>query len=50
LKWAFYIVVVLLVLALVKRFPYHGFVKTHRWIALVYLALAWHSAMLVKLD
>ena len=49
-EWAFYALVVLLVLALIKRFPYHWFVKTHKWIAVAYLALAYHSAVLVKLQ
>jgi len=47
-EWAFYILVVFLALALIKRFPYHLFQKTHRWVALVYLALAYHSVVLTK--
>ena len=49
-EWAFYAVVVLIALALWKRFPYHLFVKTHRWIAAVYLVLAYHSLVLTKGD
>ncbi len=49
-EWAFYAAVVLIVLALIKRFPYHWFVKTHKWIAVAYLALAYHSAVLIKVD
>lgn len=49
-EWAFYVVVVLIVLALVKRFTYHWFVKTHKWIAAAYLALAYHSAVLIKAE
>lgn len=49
-EWAFYAAVVLIVLALVKRFPYHWFVKTHKWIAVAYLALAYHSAVLTKVE
>ncbi|HJV28598.1 MAG TPA: ferric reductase-like transmembrane domain-containing protein [Aromatoleum sp.] len=49
-EWAFYAAVVLIVLALIKRFPYHWFVKTHKWIAVAYLALAYHSAVLIKID
>lgn len=49
-EWAFYAAVVLIVLALIKRFPYHWFVKTHKWIAVAYLALAYHSAVLAKVD
>ena len=46
-EWAFYFAVVLIVLALVKRFPYRLFVKTHRLLALVYLALVFHSVVLM---
>ena len=49
-EWVFYVAVVLIVLALVKRFPYHLFVKTHKWLAAAYLALAYHSAVLTKFD
>lgn len=45
-EWAFYAAAILLVLALVKRFPYHWFFKTHRWLALVYLVLVLHSVVL----
>ncbi|BAE52139.1 ferredoxin reductase family protein [Paramagnetospirillum magneticum] len=47
-EWVFYAAVTLIVLALVKRFPYHLFVKTHKWLAAAYLALAYHSAVLTK--
>lgn len=49
-EWAFYVAVVLIVLALARRFPYHWFVKTHKWIAVAYLALAYHSAVLTKME
>ncbi|MFM9917230.1 MAG: ferric reductase-like transmembrane domain-containing protein [Rhizobacter sp.] len=49
-EWAFYAALVLMVLALVKRFPYHLFVKTHQWLAVAYLALACHSVVLAKFD
>ncbi|MCF8471069.1 MAG: ferric reductase-like transmembrane domain-containing protein [Parvibaculum sp.] len=49
-EWAFYAAVVLLVLALVKRFPYHLFTKTHKLMALVYLALVFHAVVLVNID
>ena len=49
-EWAFYAAAVLIVLALVKRFPYHWFVQTHRLIALAYLALAYHTVVLMKAD
>ena len=40
--------VVLIVLALVKRFPYRHFFKTHRLLAIVYLFLVFHSVVLMK--
>ncbi|PXW94326.1 putative ferric reductase [Sphaerotilus hippei] len=46
-EYAFYAVVVLLALALIKRFPYKAFFRTHRWIAVVYLALVLHSVLLM---
>jgi len=45
-EWAFYAAAILIVLALVKRFPYRWFFKTHRWLALVYLALVVHAVVL----
>lgn len=47
-EWAFYIAVVLMVLALIKRFPYRRFLQTHRFLALTYLALVFHSVVLLK--
>ncbi|WP_022962858.1 ferredoxin reductase family protein [Halopseudomonas pelagia] len=47
-EWAFYIVAVLIILALVKTFPYHLFRKTHKLLALVFLPLAWHSFILME--
>jgi predicted ferric reductase len=47
-EWAFYVSVVLIVLALLKRFPYHLFARTHKWLALAFVALAWHSAILAR--
>lgn len=49
-EWAFYIAAVLMVLALVKRFPYRRFFQTHRILALTYLALVAHSVLLLKFD
>ena len=46
-EWAFYAAVVLIVLALVKRFPYRLFFKTHRVLAVVYLFLVVHSVVLM---
>ena len=45
-EWAFYAAVALIVIALVKRFPYRLFFKTHRLLALAYLALVFHSVLL----
>lgn len=47
-EWAFYAAVVLIVLALVKRFPYRHFFKTHRVLAIVYLFLVFHTVVLMK--
>ena len=47
-EWAFYAVIVLIALALLKRFPYRWFFKTHRLLAVVYLVLAFHSMVLMK--
>jgi len=49
-EWAFYAAIVLIALALWKRFPYHLFAKTHKWIAVAYLVLAYHSLILLKFD
>lgn len=47
-EWAFYAVVALIAVALLKRFPYRLFFKTHRLMAIVYLVLAFHSVVLTK--
>ena len=49
-EWAFYAAALLMVLALVKRFPCRYFFKTHRLLAVAYLALVWHSVVLLKFD
>lgn len=46
----FKIFVVLVTLALVKRFPYRYFFKTHRLLAIVYLLLVVHSVLLMNFD
>ena len=46
-EWAFYAVVVLIALALIKRFPYRYFFQTHRLMAVVYLVLVFHSVVLM---
>ena len=47
-EWAFYAAAALITLALIKRFPYHLFVKTHKLLAVTYLLLAYHSLVLFK--
>ncbi len=46
-EWAFYLAAALIVLALIKRFPYRWFFTTHRWLAPVYLVLVAHSLLLM---
>lgn len=47
-EWAFYTVLLLIVLALVRIVPYRRFFQTHRLLAVAYLALVFHSVVLVK--
>lgn len=47
-EWAFYAAVVLIALALIKRFPYRLFFKTHRLLAVVYLVLVFHAVVLMN--
>lgn len=47
-EWAFYAVVILIALALIKRFPYRYFFQTHRLMAVVYLVLVFHSVVLMN--
>ena len=47
-EWAFYAAVILMVLALVKWFPYRLFFKTHRLLAVAFLFLVFHSVVLMK--
>ena len=47
-EYAFYAVVVLIVLALIQRFPYRWFAKTHTLLAVLYLPLAFHTVVLVR--
>lgn len=49
-EWAFYVAAVLMVLALLKRLPYRRFVQLHRLLPLAYLALVFHSVLLLKFD
>ncbi|MFP8779838.1 ferric reductase-like transmembrane domain-containing protein [Hydrogenophaga sp. RWCD_12] len=47
-EWAFYALVLLIVLALWKRFPYRRFFQTHRLLPLVYLVLVFHAVVLTS--
>lgn len=49
-EWAFYGAALLIMLALVKRFPYHLFAKTHKMLAPVYLLLVFHTVILTKFE
>ncbi len=46
----FKVFVILVVLALVKWFPYRYFFKTHRLLAIVFLLLVFHSVVLMKFE
>lgn len=47
-QWTFYFAAALMVLALVKLFPYYWFRKTHTWLAAGYLLLVYHGTVLAK--
>lgn len=47
-EWAFYAMALLIVLALLKRFPYRRFFQTHRLLALGYLVMVFHAVVLTK--
>jgi predicted ferric reductase len=49
-EWAFYLAVVLMLLALIKYFPYRRFFQTHRLLAVTYLAFVFHAVILLKFD
>lgn len=49
-EWAFYLALALMVMALAKAIPYRYFVKLHKWLALLYLSLVFHTVVLVKFD
>jgi len=48
-EWTFYVAAVLMVIALVKRFPYKHFFTTHRLLAIAFLLFVFHFVVLVKL-
>ena len=47
-EWAFYAAMLLIALALIRYFPYRLFYQTHRLLAVAYLVLVFHSAVLTK--
>ena len=47
-EWAFYAGLLLIGLALIKRFPYRWFIQTHKLLAVVYLVLVAHSVVLMN--
>ena len=47
-QWCFWAVVVLVVLALARWFPYRYFIRTHRLLAIAFLVLVFHSVVLLK--
>ncbi|WP_373818380.1 ferric reductase-like transmembrane domain-containing protein [Glaesserella sp.] len=49
-EWTFYLALVLLCMALIKRIPYHWFKKFHKWLAVAYLGLVFHAVILIKFD
>lgn len=49
-EWAFYIMVILILVALIKKIPYHWFVKTHKLFAFVYIALVYHTIILTDIS
>jgi predicted ferric reductase len=46
-EWTFYVLAVLVTLALWKRFPYKYFFKTHKLMPVIYLLLVFHTFILV---
>ena len=47
-EWAFYVAALLTVLALIRSIPARWFRKTHKWLAVAYLVLVYHTLVLVK--
>ena len=47
-EWAFYALVLLIALALWKRFPFRRFFQTHRLLPVVYLVLVFHAVVLTS--
>jgi predicted ferric reductase len=49
-EWAFYAAVALIVLALLRRVPYRFFRRSHRLLAVAFVALAWHGIALLRME
>lgn len=49
-EWTFYAAALLIILALIKTFPYHWFKKTHTLLAITYLILVFHSVVLTSFN
>ncbi|WP_325026845.1 ferredoxin reductase family protein [Hyphomicrobium sp.] len=49
-EWTFYLLAILVLLALWKRFPYKYFFKTHKLMPAVYLVLVFHTFILMDLS
>ncbi|MDR2219236.1 MAG: ferric reductase-like transmembrane domain-containing protein [Methylobacillus sp.] len=49
-EWTFYAIVALIVLALLKYFPYRWFYKTHRLMAVAFLAFVFHTVVLFQFN
>jgi len=49
-EWSLYLLLILVVLALWRRFPYRYFFATHRLMAPVYLVLVFHAVILMPPD
>ncbi|MDO5666264.1 MAG: ferric reductase-like transmembrane domain-containing protein [Alcaligenaceae bacterium] len=49
-EWGFYVAVILIALALIKRFKYHHFISTHKILAITYLLFAYHALILMRFN
>lgn len=47
-EWALYVALPLLLIALLRRVPYHVFAKVHRVIPVLFIVFAFHALLLVK--
>ena len=49
-EWTFYAILILIILALLRWFPYHLFQKTHKLLAVAYLPIVYHSVVLMRFE